>query len=211
MRPFRSFWACGAALFLRVAAARQVGFFDPEYFMHFEEIDLCWRLQLAGYQIRAVPQSVVFHHSGFSQPPATFRKTYFNHRNSLITLCKNAGLRRLLWLLPVRLWLEVLAVLYYLRRGQWSSAPAPCAALLWCLAHPRNIYRRRRQSQAILRLSDSTTRLSSPKSELAEVSGRSRCASVAHEGVYAGSILYQYFARRVQCASALVPEPDAAR
>ena len=151
--------------------------------MHFEEIDLCWRLQLAGYQIRAVPQSVVFHHSGFSQPPATFRKTYFNHRNSLITLCKNAGLRRLLWLLPLRLWLEVLAVLYYLRRGQWSSAPAPCAALLWCLAHPRNIYRRRRQSQAI------------------------RCASVAHDGVYAGSILYQYFARRVQHASALVPEP----
>ena len=48
--------------------------------MHFEEIDLCWRLQLAGYQIRAVPQSMVFHHSGFSQPPATFRKTYFNHR-----------------------------------------------------------------------------------------------------------------------------------
>ena len=156
--------------------------------MHFEEIDLCWRLQLAGYQIRAVPQSVVFHHSGFSQPPATFRKTYFNHRNSLITLCKNAGLRRLLWLLPLRLWLEVLAVLYYLRRGQWSSAPAPCAALLWCLVHPRNIYYRRRcQSQAI------------------------RCASVAHDGVYSGSILYQYFARRVQRASALMPEPSTAR
>ena len=78
-------------------------------------------------------------------------------------------------------------MLYYFRRGRWSSAPAPCAAVLWCLAHPRNIYRRRRQSQAI------------------------RCASAAHDGVYAGSILYQYFARRVQRTSALVPEPDAAQ
>ena len=90
MRPYPALLGLRRSpLFLRVAAVRQVGFFDPEYFMHFEEIDLCWRLQLAGYQIRAVPQSVVFHHSGFSQPPATFRKTYFNHRNSLITLCKN--------------------------------------------------------------------------------------------------------------------------
>lgn len=185
--PVPIFWACGAALFLRVAAARQVGFFDPEYFMHFEEVDLCWRLQRAGYQIRAVPQSVVFHHSGFSQPPATFRKTYFNHRNSLITVCKNSGLRRLLWLLPVRLWLEGLAVLYYLRQGRWSSALAPCASLLWCLVHPRNIYRRRGQSQAI------------------------RGAAVAPAGVYAGSVLYQHFALRVQRTSALVPEPGAAR
>ena len=120
---------------------------------------------------------------GFFQPPATFRKTYFNHRNSLITLCKNEGLRRLLWLLPLRLWLEGLAVLYYVRQGRWSSALAPCAALLWCFLHPRNIYRRRRQSQAV------------------------RCTSGAHDGVYAGSILYQYFARRVQRTSALVPEP----
>ena len=40
------FWACGSALFLRVEAARRLGFLDLDYYMHFEEIDLCWRLQL---------------------------------------------------------------------------------------------------------------------------------------------------------------------
>jgi GT2 family glycosyltransferase len=179
------FWACGSALFLRVEAAREVGFLDLDYFMHFEEIDLCWRLQLAGYRIRAVPQSVIYHHSGFSLPPASYRKTYLNHRNNLVMLCKNQTLGRLLWLLPLRLGLELLASLIYLLKGQWSSIPAPITTLLWCLTHPLNIYRRRRQSQAMRRV------------------------PMAREGVYAGSVLYQHFARGVKRASALMPEGRA--
>ena len=180
--PVALFWACGSALFLRVAAAREVGFLDLDYFMHFEEIDLCWRLQLADYQIRAVPQSVVFHHSGFSLPPASFRKTYLNHRNNLVMLCKNETSAQLLWLLPLRLGLEFFAVANYLRQGQWSSVLAPCLAWLWCLTHLRNIYRRRRQSQATRRV------------------------ATARDGIYRGSILYQHFARGVNSASALIPE-----
>ena len=74
---YRSFGLAARPSFSASPPPAKLVFFDPEYFMHFEEIDLCWRLQLAGYQIRAVPQSVVFHHSGFSQPPATFRKDVF--------------------------------------------------------------------------------------------------------------------------------------
>jgi hypothetical protein len=180
--PVVLFWACGSALFLRVDAAREIGFLDLDFYMHFEEIDLCWRLQLAGYQIRAVPQSVVFHHSGFSLPPASYRKTYLNHRNNVIMLCKNQTMRRLLWVLPLRISLDFLAMVNYLCRGQWSSGLATGVAWLWCLTHPRNINRRRRQSQTTRRV------------------------ATARDGVYAGSVLYQHFARGVKRASALMPE-----
>jgi len=173
------FWACGSALFLRVEAARELGFLDLHYFMHFEEIDLCWRLQLAGHRIWAVPSSVVYHHSGFSLPPASFRKTYLNHRNNLVMLCKNQTLSRLLWLLPLRLALEILACGGYLSSGQWSSVFAPLAAVLWCLTHPLNIYRRRRRSRA-----------------------QQRAQSL--DGVYAGSLLYQYYVRGVRRAADLM-------
>ena len=179
------FWACGSALFLRVSAAREVGFLDLDFFMHFEEVDLCWRLQLADYQIRAVPQSVIFHHSGFSLPPNSYRKTYLNHRNNIVMLCKNQPLSRLLWLLPLRLSLEFFATINYLRQGQWSSTLAPCTAWLWCLTHPHNIYQRRRQSQTTHRV------------------------ATARDGVYAGSVLYQHFARGIKRASALLPESRA--
>lgn len=183
-RPAPLFWACGSAMFLRLEAVRQVGLLDLDYFMHFEEIDLCWRLQLAGYRIVAAPASVVYHHSGFSLPPQSFSKSYLNHRNNLVALIKNLSLPRLLPLLPLRLGLEAVASLAYLARGQWSSVAAPLAAVAWCLSHPLNLIRRRQQAQSHRRVSDDQLTA----------------------GVYGGSVLYQYFARRVRQATDLLPE-----
>jgi GT2 family glycosyltransferase len=177
------FWACGSALFLRLEAARQVGLLDPDYIAHFEEIDLCWRLQLAGYRIVAVPTSVVYHHSGFSLPPSSLRKNYLNHRNNLVLLYKNAAASQLLWLVPVRLALEALATLGYVLKRQWHSVLAPLLAVSWCLVHPRNLQRRRRHSQSLR-----------------------QAAGPSPNGIYHGSILFQYFARRVRSARCLMPE-----
>ena len=179
------FWACGSAMFLRLEALRQVGFLDVEYFMHMEEIDLCWRLQLNGYRIAAVPASVVYHHSAWSLPSASFRRTYLKHRNNLVMLYKNQATRQLLWILLLRLAaLEPVATLGYLLKREWRSAPAPLAATLWCLAHPLQLQRRRRAIQ---------TRRQVP-------------AHAVRDGVYQGSIVYQYFARGVRTARRLMPE-----
>ncbi len=53
------FWASGAAMFIRAGLFHQLGGFDARFFAHQEEIDLCWRMQLAGYRVFACPQSVV--------------------------------------------------------------------------------------------------------------------------------------------------------
>lgn len=42
------FWACGAALFIRANVYHKLNGFDDFFFAHQEEIDLCWRAQLAG-------------------------------------------------------------------------------------------------------------------------------------------------------------------
>jgi hypothetical protein len=168
-----------------MAPARGLGFLDLEYFMHFEEIDLCWRLQLAGHRILAVPRSVVYHHSGFSLPPLSFRKSYLNHRNNLVMLCKNLEVWRLLWLLPLRLGLEVVATAGYLAGGRWGSVPAPAAAVLWLLTHPGQLRRRRRSSQAV------------------------RVPGAGCAGIYSGSIIRQYYLGRVRRVRDLVPPLDA--
>ncbi|NKB65998.1 MAG: glycosyltransferase [Candidatus Latescibacteria bacterium] len=180
--PATLFWACGSAMFLRMEAVREVGSLDLDYFLHMEEIDLCWRLQLAGYRVEAVPASVVYHHSGFSMRPDTFARNYLKHRNNLIMICKNMDAGRLAWVLPVRLLLELLASVGYLLKRQWPSVPAPLAGLAWCLTHPRNIWRRRRQSRALRR------------------------SPVCLRGVYRGSIVFQYFVRGVRTAGPLMPE-----
>ena len=67
----------------------RVGGLDERFFAHMEEIDLCWRVHLAGYDIVVLPTSHVFHLGGGSLPASNPRKTYLNFRNNLLLLHKN--------------------------------------------------------------------------------------------------------------------------
>ena len=87
--PIDIFWATGAALTVRTDLYLQVGGLDEAFFAHMEEIDLCWRILLAGHRIMVVPQSVVYHLGGGSLPASNPRKTYLNFRNNLLLLHKN--------------------------------------------------------------------------------------------------------------------------
>ncbi len=87
--PARIFWATGAALVLRKSVLETVGGLDERFFMHMEEIDLCWRIQEAGFTVHAVPASVVYHIGGASLPQGDPRKAYYNFRNNLLLLYKH--------------------------------------------------------------------------------------------------------------------------
>ena len=70
------------------------GGLDPGFFAHMEEIDLCWRIHLAGYRIAVVPQSRVHHQGGASLDAANPQKTYLNFRNNLLMLTRTCPDRR---------------------------------------------------------------------------------------------------------------------
>ena len=56
----------GACLLLRRAALDQIGLLDDRYFMYTEEVDLCFRLAQAGWELWYVPAAVVTHFGGAS-------------------------------------------------------------------------------------------------------------------------------------------------
>lgn len=60
----------GAAMFLRLAAFRAVGGFDPEIFLYYEDDDLCMRLRRAGYSLVHVHGARLRHGSGKSSAPS---------------------------------------------------------------------------------------------------------------------------------------------
>jgi GT2 family glycosyltransferase len=96
------FWASGAALFIRPAVFHEMNGFDNYFFAHQEEIDLCWRIQLAGYKIYSCPASVVYHVGGGTLPRGNSLKTYLNFRNNRIMMSKNLPFSKKLWVMPVR-------------------------------------------------------------------------------------------------------------
>ncbi|CAI8172491.1 MAG: N-acetylglucosaminyl-diphospho-decaprenol L-rhamnosyltransferase [Bacteroidota bacterium] len=117
-------WASGACLFVRKAAFTTLGGFDPSFFMHFEEIDLCLRAQAEGYQVWAVGTSEVLHLGGGSLAAESPRKLYYNIRNSLLTYTKNLALLPLLWLYVVRGAFDTTLVLYFMLQLKFDHVQA---------------------------------------------------------------------------------------
>jgi GT2 family glycosyltransferase len=59
--PREVFAARGAALVIRRDVFRMIGGFDRSYFLDYEDVDLCWRVRLLGFQIVCIPSSIVYH------------------------------------------------------------------------------------------------------------------------------------------------------
>lgn len=103
------FWASGASLFIRKSVFFEMKGFDEYLFAHQEEIDLCWRIQLAGYKIYACPASVVYHVGGGTLQRGNAKKTYLNFRNNHIVLNKNLPFSKKLWIVPIRFFLDIVS------------------------------------------------------------------------------------------------------
>ncbi|MEG0808217.1 MAG: glycosyltransferase family 2 protein [Alistipes sp.] len=112
------FWVSGAAFCCRADVFHALGGFDTDFFAHMEEIDLCWRMQLAGYRVRIVPQSTVYHVGGGTLATDSPAKVFYNHRNNLAMLYKCASPVQRIVAAVVRPALDLLAALSYLVQGR---------------------------------------------------------------------------------------------
>ena len=88
-RPADVFWATGACLMVRSRVYSKLGGLDSRFFAHMEEIDLCWRMQLEGWKVTVVPESVVYHVGGGTLPATSPFKLFLNYRNNLLMLQNN--------------------------------------------------------------------------------------------------------------------------
>ncbi|ACF43130.1 glycosyltransferase family 2 protein [Pelodictyon phaeoclathratiforme] len=125
------FWASGVAMFVKRAVAEELGGFDEDFFMQMEEIDLSWRMKLAGYRIASVPSSLVLHEGGASLQGGSAEKIYLNHRNNVTMLLKNRGMAGLLWVLPLRLLLDLAVALFYLTQFPGSLKKSGAVFRAW--------------------------------------------------------------------------------
>ena len=107
------FWASGACFFIRAEVFHKLNGFDESFFAHQEEIDLCWRIQNAGYNIQYVGQSTVYHVGGATLAKADAKKSYLNFRNSLYGIVKNIPKGKLVEILFIRLILDGLAAIKF--------------------------------------------------------------------------------------------------
>ena len=125
--PVEIAFASGACVLLRAQALRDSGLLDGELFLYQEDLDLGWRLRLAGWTCMVAPRSIVFHEYEFSRNPEKF---YFLERNRALVLLKNLRLRNLLLLSPALLAGEIGLSAVALRDGWFRQKVRAWAHLL---------------------------------------------------------------------------------
>ena len=113
------FSPCAAAALYRRKALLEVGGFDEDFFCYVEDVDLGFRLRLAGYCCLYVPSSVAHHvGSGTTGGQHSDFATYHGHRNLVWTYVKNMP-AVLFWIfLPLHLAMNLAALLVVTLRGQ---------------------------------------------------------------------------------------------
>jgi GT2 family glycosyltransferase len=113
------FSACAAAALYRRSALLKVGGFDEDFFCYVEDIDLGFRLRLAGYRCLYVPDSVV-HHIGSASTGGQHSEfaIYHGHRNLVWSFLKNMpGV--LFWLLvPMHVAMNLITILWFFIQGK---------------------------------------------------------------------------------------------
>ena len=117
--PQEIFSPCAAAALYRRQALVDVGGFDDDYFCYIEDVDLGFRLRLAGHKAMYVPDAVV-HHVGSATTGGQRSdfSVYHGHRNLVWTFVKNMP-GALFWLLlPLHLLMNLAMVGVFVIRGQ---------------------------------------------------------------------------------------------
>lgn len=115
------FWSSGACMIVRSEAWKKSGGFDPLFFAHMEEIDLCWRFSKLGYRVSYIPESVIYHVGGGSLPYTSPFKTYLNFRNSLYLLYKNLPDGNLHKIMFIRMLMDGIAAIMFLIKGDTKN------------------------------------------------------------------------------------------
>lgn len=140
------------------------GCFDEDFFYGYEDADLGWRLNLIGYRVMYVPESVIYHkgEERLNQllRPSLMTTTskpkiyFFNKRNKLIVLIKNYSLSMIIQLLPLILFEHVGYVIYWSIMRNKQNSFESLYATLWSIIHFRKLWIKHLYVQRMRKIKD---------------------------------------------------------
>ena len=115
------FSACAGAALYRTVLFNQLGGFDDVYFMYVEDIDLGFRLQLAGYPCLFVRDAIVHHIGSAVTGEGSDFSVYFGHRNLVYCYFKNMPLLLLLTTLPFHVLANLVTLIVLAVKGRGGA------------------------------------------------------------------------------------------
>lgn len=165
MRP--PLFVPGCALATRTEIFDALGGFDDRFFLFVEDVDYCWRVLLAGWDVKVLGEAIAIHAGGASAPGGyptegglrtTSMRVALRERNTLATLLKCYGPRSLAIALPAYVAQTLLTALGLALRGKKKTAREVVGGLAWNARELRRTLALRRSVQTGRRIPDSNVR-----------------------------------------------------
>ena len=112
------FSTCAGAAIYRKEIFDIIGYFDPLHFMYLEDLDVCWRAMLAGYNNTYDPTAIIKHFGSASTGSKNnSRKVIYSASNNIYVLYKNMSLAQLLFNFPLLLAGFGIKTLFFIKKG----------------------------------------------------------------------------------------------
>lgn len=109
------FGACAGAALYRRRMLNEIGFFDDDFFILFEDADINFRAQLSGWKCLYVPEAVVYHKVGGTLKNHGGAESYYAVRNDKLVKIKNIPLSIIFCKMPFLILGGIIEFLYYIR------------------------------------------------------------------------------------------------
>ena len=135
------FAIAGMCMLVRREAFERIDGFDSKFFLLAEDIDLCWRMRLAGYTIRVNPRAVVHHKSMATFKKEHIRRDYIRflvERNTLRMLIKNYSTNSLIKIIPKYFAIILAESLFYISIAKIPLTISNIKAILWNIMNLRD-------------------------------------------------------------------------
>ncbi len=128
------FFAGGTAFMVKKDVLDMVGLFDEDFVLHWEDVDLAWRIRLKGYRIRYIPQSTIYHKISKTIAKCSNQTMIQFHirKNRICGLIKNYSLLHLLLRIPMLILLYCMIACFEILKNKNIAAAMPtCKAIWW--------------------------------------------------------------------------------
>ncbi len=143
-------YASGCALMVRAPLIQKYGGFQEETFMYHDDIELCMKFRLLGYNITINTDAIVYHEYDFHR---SIKKYFWMERNRIWMLLEYYRFRTWFFIFPIFLIMEFGILLFSIRRGFFIAKIRGYIDIFlpWNLV---KIVRRRKYIQTIRKVSD---------------------------------------------------------
>ena len=158
-----TFFVSGCAMMIKSELIRTIGSFDEKYFMFAEDLDLCWRAQLAGRKIAVNDHAKIFHASGGSisggvvkelSYKTSVQRIFLREKNTLRTLIKNYGTFNMIKTVPFYVSLVLFESIFWVSVLKPITSKNILKAIFWNIKVLPDTFKQRARVQSIRRIDD---------------------------------------------------------